>query len=166
MLFFQVGLVGGYAYAFLSNKYFSPRTQAIAHIVMLLLALLVLPITPGEQWKPSATDDPTNHILPLLVANIGLVYLLLAATIPPVQTWLRRTYPNSSPYRLCALSNVGSLLGLVSCPFIVEPLFTLETQLATWSWGFLIFVTLSALGSLISHRGMGGATGVLLYSVD
>ncbi len=46
------------------------------------------------------------------------------------------------------------MLGLVSYPFIVEPLFTLETQLATWSWGFLIFVTLSALGSLISLRGV------------
>ncbi len=110
MLFFQIGLVGGYAYAFLSNKYFSPRTQAIVHIVLLLIAVLVLPITPGEQWKPSATDDPMNHILALLAANIGLVYLLLAATSPLMQTWFRRTYPNSSPYRLYALWHYPGLV--------------------------------------------------------
>ena len=78
-------------------------------------------------------------ILLLLLTNIGVPYLLLSATAPLVQYWFSRSFPGRSPYRLYALSNFGSLLALVSYPFMVEPGLTLKRQVAAWGWGFAAF---------------------------
>src|SRR5438309_8953039 len=52
LLFFQVLLLGGYAYAHFTSRVFKPRMQAIVHLVLLAGALALLPITPGDSWKP------------------------------------------------------------------------------------------------------------------
>jgi hypothetical protein len=135
MLFFQMLLLGGYAYAHATSRYLKPRTQAIVHVVLIGAALATLPITPGDSWKPQGAGDPTWHILALLGASLGLPYFVLAATGPLMQEWFRRTTPGVSPYRLYALSNVGSLLALVSYPFYFETNFTRQAQAQLWSWG-------------------------------
>ena len=43
MLFFQVLLLGGYAYAHATSRLLRPRTQAVLHVVLLLAALATLP---------------------------------------------------------------------------------------------------------------------------
>src|SRR5205807_300587 len=91
-------------------------------------------------WKPVADKAPVLQILLLLAANIGVPYLLLSATGPLLQTWFNRTEPNVSPYPLYALSNAGSLLALLSYPFIVEPKLTLKSQSTVWSCMFATFV--------------------------
>ena len=135
MLFFQLLLLGGYAYAHAVSRYLKPRTQAILHVVLLAAALASLPITPSDAWKPTAGDDPAWRILSLLTASLGLPYLVLSATGPLLQAWFRRTSPGTSPYRLYALSNVGSLLALISYPFYFETNFTRLAQAQFWSWG-------------------------------
>ena len=135
MLFFQLLLLGGYAYAHALSRYLKPRTQAIVHGVLLVAALASLPITPSDAWKPTATSDPAWRILALLTASLGLPYLVLSATGPLLQEWFRRSAPGASPYRLYALSNVGSLLALVSYPFYFETHFTRLAQAQFWSWG-------------------------------
>ena len=50
MLFFQLLLLGGYAYAHAVSRYLKPRTQAILHVVLLAAALASLPITPSDAW--------------------------------------------------------------------------------------------------------------------
>ncbi len=135
MLFFQMLLLGGYAYAHATSRHLKPRTQALLHVILLGAALATLPITPGDQWKPQGAGDPTWHILALLAVSLGLPYLVLAATGPLMQEWFRRTSPGVSPYRLYALSNVGSLLALVSYPFYFETQFTRQAQAQFWSWG-------------------------------
>lgn len=132
---FQLLLLGGYAYAHAVSRYLKPRTQAILHVVLLAAALASLPITPSDAWKPAAGDDPAWRILALLTASLGLPYLVLSATGPLLQAWFRRTSPGTSPYRLYALSNVGSLLALVSYPFYFETNFTRLAQAQFWSWG-------------------------------
>jgi hypothetical protein len=139
MLFFQVLLLGGYAYAHTLSRRLKPRTQAIVHLALLAAALLTLPITPGDHWKPQASGNPTWHILALLAVSLGLPYLVLAATGPLMQEWFRRLTPGTSPYRLYALSNVGSLLALVSYPFYFETQFTRKAQAQFWSWGLLFY---------------------------
>ncbi|MDP3072968.1 MAG: fused MFS/spermidine synthase [Opitutaceae bacterium] len=139
MLFFQMLLLGGYAYAHALSRRVAPRTQAIVHGVLLVAALASLPITPGDHWKPQAAGDPTWRILALLLASLGLPYLVLAATGPLMQEWFRRLTPGASPYRLYALSNVGSLLALVSYPFFFEMQFTRATQARMWSWGLVAY---------------------------
>ncbi len=143
MLFFQVVLFAGYTYAHLLNK-LPPRWQLVVHIGMLAGALLLLPITPSGAWKPQPDAEPTWRILLLLAANVGLPYFLLSATGPLVQAWFARTCGGRSPYRLYALSNIGSLAALLSYPFLVEPAMNTRLQGSLWSIGFGLFALLCA----------------------
>ena len=140
MLFFQVLLLGGYAYAHFTSRWLKPRTQAIVHLVLLAAALALLPITPGDSWKPHGGGNPTLQILALLAVSLGLPYFVLSTTGPLIQQWFSRARPGRSPYRLYALSNVGSLLALVSYPFFFETHFTRKTQAGLWAWGLVAYV--------------------------
>ena len=139
MLFFQVLLLGGYAYAHLMTRRLSLRGQVVLHVVLMASAILLLPIVPHAGWKPSGTEDPTWRILVLLTVTVGLPYFVLSATSPLLQVWFRLTRAGRSPYRLYALSNVGSLLALISYPFVVEPLLPGRAQQIVWSVGFVGF---------------------------
>lgn len=140
LLFFQTVLLGGYAYAHFLSTRFKPRQQVIIHIVLLLLSLAVMPIAPSESWKTHVEGDPTWHILLLLTVSIGLPYFVLSSTGPLMQQWFSQTNPGISPYRLYALSNVGSLLALLSYPAYFEVKFTRHAQATMWSVGLGLFV--------------------------
>jgi hypothetical protein len=148
MLVFQVLLFGGYAYAHLTTRYLQPRHQGYLHVALLVLALLTLPITPDPSWKPTSGDGAAWRIMLLTLSSVGLPYFILSSTGPLVQGWFSRTHENQSPYRLYALSNIGSLLALVSYPFIVEPSFATTTQSAMWSVLFCGFALLCASGAV------------------
>src|SRR5687768_8982141 len=140
LLFFQTLLLGGYAYAHFSSTRLRPRNQVILHLVLLVLSLSVLPITPSESWKAQVAGDPNWRILLLLSVTIGLPYFVLSSTGPLMQQWFSRTNAGVSPYRLYALSNVGSLLALLSYPVFFEVKFPRHTQAAMWSGGLVLFV--------------------------
>ncbi len=140
LLFFQVLLLGGYAYAHFSSSRLKPRQQVILHLVLLALSLAVLPITPGEGWKTNVDGDPNFRILLLLTVTIGLPYFVLSSTGPLMQQWFSQTNPGVSPYRLYALSNVGSLLALLSYPAFFEVKFSRHVQANMWSGGLAVFV--------------------------
>jgi SAM-dependent methyltransferase len=144
VLFFQAVLLGGYAYAHLSARVFKPRVQAAVHLALLAAALALLPITPADTWKPDGNGQPTLAILVLLTACLGLPYFVLSSTGPLMQHWFSRTHPGASPYRLYALSNVGSLLALVSYPFFFETDFTRIAQARLWSLGLGAYVLCAA----------------------
>jgi len=139
LLFFQLLLLAGYTYAHFLIRYVSPKKQLYVHGGLLALALLTLPVIPSAYWKPAGGDDPTLRILLLLGATIGLPYMLLSSTSPLLQAWYVRTHRGAIPYRLFALSNFGSMLALLSYPFLVEPSFALTTQARLWSAGFALF---------------------------
>ncbi len=140
MLFFQLMLMGGYLYAHLVSTRLDPRRQPIVHAGLLLLAITVLPITPDESWKPVDPANPTWQIVTLLFVTVGLPYLVVATSSPLLQHWFSRTEPGRSPYRLFALSNAGSLLGLVTYPFLLEPLLPTGMQTRVWSATFGVYV--------------------------
>lgn len=139
MLFFQLTLLLGYLYSHLSSRYLAPRRQAWLHTVLLLAAAATLPIISGNGWKPAPGDDPAFLLLGLLTATIGLPYFLLSTTGPLVQHWFAQERPGSVPYRLFALSNFASLLGLLSYPLLFEPHFTVKEMSTLWSLGFFVF---------------------------
>lgn len=142
LLFFQLLLLGGYAYAHLLTRCLAPRKQALVHSALLLCALAALPITPPDAWKPPDSGMPILRIMALLAASIGLPYLVLSSTGPLMQAWLRLTHPGKSPYRLYALSNVGSLLALLAYPFLIEVHLSRGAQTVLWSWGMAGFALL------------------------
>ena len=139
LLFFQVLLLGGYAYAHGSARWLRPRVQAAVHLALVAGALAMLPLSPGAPWQTGAGGDPTWRILWLLAGSIGLPYFVLSATGPLLQQWWTVVRPEAPPWRLYALSNAGSLLGLVSYPFVFEPVFTRRTQAVLWSWGLVVY---------------------------
>ncbi len=142
LLFFQVVLLAGYAYAHAVIRYLKPRTQGIVHSVLLLASLLVLPIYPGQALKPSPTADPTWGILGLLGLTVGLPYFLLSTTGPLLQAWYAREHKGAVPYRLFALSNAGSMFALLSYPVLFEPNLTTHQQSGSWSIAYGVFVLL------------------------
>ena len=154
ILFFQVGLLAGYSYAYLLRKLLSTRLQVIVHLSILLITLLCLPITPAEMLKPGGKGDPLTGILVLLLSTVGAPYMMVSSTGPLLQHWYHQYYRDRSPYRLYALSNSGSLLGLVSYPFLVEPQLSLSTQTLFWSFGYVAFVLTCAWCGTILIRKM------------
>ena len=140
MLFFQALLLAGYAYAhFLEGRIRSKTVQAAIHTVLLAAAVALLPIAPGESWKPLGNEEPVGYIVRLLGASVGLQYFLLASTSPLIQAWFARARPGADPYRLFALSNVASLAALIGYPFVVEPNLAAREQVSLWSWLFAAF---------------------------
>jgi hypothetical protein len=143
LLFFQSLLFAGYAYAHFSNTWLGRRQQAILHFALLFTALILLSalmgVLPAASWQPRAGGDPTWQILVMLALTIGLPYFVLAATGPLLQAWFAHSFPGRTPYRLYALSNVGSLLALLSYPFVLERMFDLPQQDTLWSAGFIAF---------------------------
>jgi hypothetical protein len=154
MLFFQMLLLGGYSYAHLLMRWVKPARQGLLHACLLLVALTLLPITPSDWWKPEDGAYPAARILALLAMTVGIPYFLLSSTGPLIQAWFHMAYPGRSPYRLYALSNVGSLLALLSYPFWFEVAFPVNTQGFLWSIGFVLFAVLAGgWGYVMWRRG-------------
>ena len=53
MLFFQTVLLLGYLYVYWTVRHLHPKTHGRVHSGLLALSLVLLPITPGVQWKPA-----------------------------------------------------------------------------------------------------------------
>jgi len=138
LMFYQSTLFLGYAYAHALVRFARPTGQLVIHGIVLLVSFTLLPVLPGEAWKPGSEADPSIAILSLLLANVALPFLALAATGPLLQAWFARRYPGRSPYGLYAVSNIGSLAALLAFPSLVEPFLPLEATGTYWSTGFLV----------------------------
>ena len=152
LIFFQFVLLFGYAYADWTTRKLAPRRQIALHIALLALSLASLPIVASSSWKPGGGEEPALRILGLLGATIGLPYFLLSTTGPLVQAWFARSFPAGTVYRLFALSNLASLLALVSYPFAVEPWVTTLGQAHGWSTAYVLFVALCIGAAIYSVR--------------
>ena len=137
--------MGGYAYAHFVVSRLSWQRQAIVHALLLGLALITLPITPAESLIPTSPDAPVGRILLILALTVGAPFFLLSATAPLLQRWFALLHPGRSPYRLYALSNFGSLLALLSYPFVIERFVRLQAQTWIWSFGYVLFAGLCAV---------------------
>ena len=144
LLFFQVALLGGYAYAHWLNGQ-TGRRQTVIHLSLLALSFLALPIIPSARWKPQGAADPLLGILGLLAATVGLPYFLLSSTSPLLQSWYSRSNGGAMPYRFFALSNAGSMFGLLTYPVLVEPYLRNGQQAWMWSISYAVFAFLCAI---------------------
>ena len=150
MLFFQTALLGGYLYAHWSIRYLRPWMQGALHIILLGASLALLPMAPALSWKPAGDEEPILRILGLLTVSVGLPYFLLSTTSPLIQAWYSRKYQTALPYRLFALSNLASLLGLLAYPFFVERVVTLRQQSLGWSTAYAVFVAIGIFAAIVS----------------
>ena len=118
LVFFQVALLLGYAYAAFVTARLSWRKQRWLHVALIAASLASLPLGLGGSISADGTTDPALGILISLALGIGPTYGLLASTSPLVQGWLARA--GAAPWRLFALSNVASLAALIAYPFAVS----------------------------------------------
>lgn len=157
LMFFQLVLLCGYAYADWTIRFLKPRPQVILHTALLVFSLISLPILAGSGWKPEGDEEPTWLILGLLTATIGLPYFLLSTTGPLLQAWFARSYPATrNVYRLFALSNGASLVALIAYPFVVEPYISTREQSISWSVAYAVFAALCMISALFSLRPAAG----------
>jgi hypothetical protein len=151
MLFFQVFLLAGYAYAHVLSR-LAVRWQVVIHAAIALGAAATLAVVPDAAMKPTPGDVPVVKILWICMVCVGAAYFVLSGTSPLVQSWFSRVLPGREPYRLYALSNAGSLLALGSFPFVFEPLMSRDTTAAMWTWGFWTYAGLAAVCAAVLVR--------------
>lgn len=144
LIFFQSLLLAGYATSHFIAKNMNLAKQVVFYALLIVLSLLLIPI----QIHFTHTDStPVAAILLLLFASVGLPYFLLSTTSPTVQHWITADKKDRArnPYVQYAVSNSGSLAGLLSYPFIVEVLYSNSRQTSIWSWGFILYAVLLVL---------------------
>ena len=151
MLFFQVVLLLGYAYAHWLNERLRASRQAIVHTALLLASIAVLPIGPDAVRNISGVEHPSWQILRLLAATIGIPYFLLSSTSPLLQAWYARRR-GKAPYRLYALSNLASMAALLTYPSLMEPNLTTRHQGLIWSVAYVAFAALCGATAWYSAR--------------
>ena len=156
MLFFQLVLLGGYYYAHFLSTHCTNNQRLAIHVSVLALAALNVAwnrLTPPQFLRPTGgADDPLLQTLLLLGVTVGLPYFALSSTGPLLQKWFHDVMPGSSPYRLFALSNFGSLVALLSYPFFFEIHWGVVGQAWYWSLAYLVFATFCALCAVGSWR--------------
>jgi hypothetical protein len=131
--------------------------QVLVHMAVLLLPLLIVGMLPPHipaGWEPPTASNPVGWMLLLLVVVIGLPFFALSSTTSIMQRWFADSGREDAgdPYFLYAASNAGSLLGLLAFPLLLEPLLRLSQQSRLWSFGYLIFVAMTAIcGAMAWH---------------
>ena len=166
MLFFQLVLLGGYIYAHWVINYLKPKGQIVTHLLLIGLSLLLLPVVPDHNLRVMKGVDPILHLLILLLTSVGLPYFLLSTTSPLLQSLYARAYQKDIPYRLFALSNLSSLLGLLAYPFFIEPNFTLSLQSNGWSVAYAVFAGACIITSLHAYMYRGAKPSAEAITVE
>lgn len=166
MVFFQAMLLAGYGYAHLLTTRLQPRQAALTHVAVMIVVLLVaLPISLTTALGKPPADGATLWLLAVFTLSVGLPFFIVSAHGPLLQAWFARTGHASAadPYFLYAASNVGSLVALLSFPFLVEPLLSTRTQTMLWSFGFAFLIAGVAFCAafLPARAAQGGADEVI-----
>jgi hypothetical protein len=154
LVFFQAVLLAGYLYAYASTKWLARRTQIALHIGLALTPLVVLPLHIPLDWEPPSQSSPVLWILAMLSVSVGLPFFLLSASTPMLQRWFSQSENEQAndPYFLYAASNAGSLVGLLGYPLLLEPTLRLSAQSHLWSYGYLLFLTMTVVCGMLVWR--------------
>lgn len=144
LVFYQGVLLLGYLYAHLSLARLGPRRQIPLHLVVAALALVSLPIGLSGDERPPATGSPIPWLLGVMAVHVGLPFFVVSATSPLLQRWFSFSGHRASadPYFLYAASNLGSVVGLLSYPLLIEPRVSLALQSRGWALGYGILLAL------------------------
>jgi len=155
MLVYQALLLGGYAYAHAIGR-LAPARQALIHIILLAAAALWLPIGLIGS-NPPADAAPVIWVPWLLVLSIGPLFFAVAAQAPLMQRWYGIASGGRDPYALYAASNLGSFVGLIGYPLVVEPRMSIAGQSWLWSGGYALLALLVIICALTLPRGKAAA---------
>lgn len=139
LLFFQSILFFGYLYAHLLSK-LQLKSQCLMHA--LLLGMSVFFTFKADYPDTSQSTYPAFQVILILIQQIGLAFFLLASTSVLLQKWFFKISNRDVPYHWYSLSNLGSLIALISYPLFVEVNFPVSQQKTYWLAAFGILVIL------------------------
>ena len=163
MLFFQVLLLAGYSYVLATTAWIGVRKQAVLHIALLLVSVIYLPLSVlGNTGAFETRRNPALGLFVYLLSAIGLPIFLISTTSPLLQKWFTRTrHPSANdPYFLFAVSNAGSLVGLLSYPLLLEPNLSLSLQNRIWVGAYVVLAVLILVCVIVLWRSSRSATEV------
>ncbi|MBL1146800.1 MAG: fused MFS/spermidine synthase [Pseudomonadota bacterium] len=149
MAFFQIALLMGYMLAWMMSR-FHIRTHTLLLVGLLGLAFISLPVSIADYAGILEQGGiAPNTVFVVLLFAVGLPFTALSTVSSTLQRLFTATAHKDAqdPYFLYAASNAGSLIGLLSYPLLIEPLFTLHDQSAYWRilYGGLIIMCLICL---------------------
>lgn len=133
LFFFQFVLLCGYSFAYLLSK-LPKKLQIIVYSISIISSLFIFKFPAVEQIEVNSTN-PISSILMILLANFALPLMLVSSVSTTIQNWYKIS-TNKEPYFLYAISNIGSLLALLSFPFIIEPNLTVSITSDMWLLGY------------------------------
>lgn len=158
---YQLLLLVGYGYAHGVSR-LAPATQRRLHVAMLALAFLW---SGGFVWLQEPVRAvvgtgafPSLEVVVVVSLVVGLPYVLLASGSTLIQAWLaaakrREGGDDRGVYRLYAVSNLGSFLGLFVHPLLLEPWVPIAWQWRGFAAGLLAYALLVAA---VAVRGRSG----------
>jgi len=161
LVFFQAVLLCGYAYAHGATTLLGPRRHAAAHVGVVLLPLLFLPVGLAS-GTPPPTENPAGWLLLTLLTSIGLPFFALSTSAAVLQKWYSATDDEGAgdPYFLYAASNLGSFAALIAYPLFVERTLRLQQQAQLWTVGYALLAALTiACAVSVWRRGADVAAG-------
>ena len=168
MVFYQSLIYLGYLYAHFLSTRANQRRQIMIHAAIIMISLLALPVALPENITPPTDSNPTFWLCWTLFLAIGLPYFVISTTSPLVQKWFANIGHHTShdPYYLYAASNAGSLLALLSYPFLLEPAIGLSLQKTSWSLGYLILCALIMTCAIVLWKSQQTKTNIEDYAPE
>ncbi len=138
MVFYQTLLFAGYLYAHRLTSQTAGQRQIQIHTALMIFSVFALPVALPDNPNPPTDGNPAFWLIWTLFLSIGLPFFVVSTTAPLLQKWFSQLGHRSSddPYYLYAASNAGSLLALLSYPFLIEPAIGLDNQRLFWSIGY------------------------------
>src|SRR5438552_3497559 len=93
MVFFQGMLLAGYAYAHCTGKWLSAKSQMRLHVLLLVAAAVVLPISISQATTqfPPWKSNPILWILGTLLGSVGLPFFMVSTSSAVLQKWFSKT---------------------------------------------------------------------------
>lgn len=156
LVFFQMALLAGY---FISAILIRIRTTLVQ--VVLIVALMTMPLflesfsafSIGTIGKSSS---PVMTLITWLCLTIGLPFVTISILPSAIQSWFSKVSGHKiAPYRLYAASNAGSLIGLLSYPFLFERFFGLKDQIEIWKNLYLALIaSILLIGLFAAAKGV------------
>ena len=148
MLFFQAALLAGYAWAHYGPPKLGVKNHLLVHLFLLASVCCLLPMRIVDSWAAPVDSNPMFWLLGQLTLCVGLPFFVISSSAPLLQRWFSLSTSDeeqgSEPWFLYAISNVGSLVALISYPFVFERIMGLTDQGTFWTTGFFLLTCMFA----------------------
>jgi hypothetical protein len=147
LVFFNFSMLLGYGFVDVIIKKIPSRFYSKIHLLLYFLSLFFL-----YQNVPLTVEKNTitSSIFRYLTSQIGLPFLLLTTTLPLLQLWYGRLKLTNA-YQLYSYSGVGSVLGLISFPFVFNVFMTVSLHQQLLSCLFIVLLVLFGILAIHLH---------------